>query len=187
MTCDLCLQLMGDRPYRLAGLNVCAGCHRGALGAAWEAWGISGTTDHRTEWVRSGDNRRLVQYSEYHLTHATPSELTARFNRQWDVPFFLKWLGIGTPNDPEVGDPLFDDFVHIEADPDRVKRFLADEGVQTAVMSVIGAELGGSLRLDGRAVHCKMANDSQGAVNQGELDALLTALTVQVERFARGL
>lgn len=183
--CVLCVTRSSERPYRVAGLDACEACFSGDLAPADEAWGLTREARHWTEWRKAGDDSILVQVSDISLTLSVAAPFEVRFTRQWTPARWLRWL-IGGPRDPEVGDPLFDDFVHVGTTRPEVVEFLRDEGLQAAIMSVVGAELGGSCEIAGRSVHVQTANDD-GAMALSELEALTTAIAVQVERFARGI
>jgi len=139
--CDLCRR----RPpagFSLAGLSCCGTCAEGFLFDALHNWSLKLTSEQSREMVPTGGKPRTMTVTRIGVEFGTRGPDTAfdlgvRARLRREEGWVFRWLGFG--RDPEVGDPLFDDFVHIEAKEGDLVPLIADEGLQGAIMEIVGS------------------------------------------------
>jgi len=155
LTCILCDS--DDAVDRLCGFDLCAPCH---MGASFEAnlarWSLElqSKTWHETHTYNG--QTETISYLEARIAFPSPVDARAHFGTGptsnhhsdlgSDAGLWQRLSDWFNPKDLEVGDPLFDDAVFIsEPEGDELRRLLADEGVQTAIMELVsrgGVRLG---------------------------------------------
>ena len=184
VVCELCLTRSTNQPYRAAGLDICKVCWTGNLADALDAWGFQMEAEHKTEWVKSGDNQVLRQRATIAITLKKPCPVTVEFSRQQPVPKWLQWLGFKN-DDPEVGDPLFDDYVEVRAHAGDAIALLSSEGLQTGISSITAD--GGRVSIKHRDLNIRQSWGESEMPDHGEVNCRAVAIAVHLERYTRGL
>jgi len=166
--CGLCGGDPGASGYnRVGGLDICDGCLHGDMSTRLKHMGI--VVDGKAVQVArssgsaydSGDPHIVV---EIEVGGTCPNHLPIglAFSREG---FTAKIAKLFT-KEIQVGDPLFDDFIYIRCsgDEDIAERFLADEGVQTAIMELVGPK--GHVTIEGGQIGVFTEQDDYSAFDR---------------------
>jgi hypothetical protein len=166
----------------LIGLACCQGCINGDLERAIQHWGFVVNKKYTPGGHRSSQ-RFFIE-----VKRPTFIEAFAKFDA--DSGPRKGWLSrLFSKDDPEVGDPAFDD--HVLVAPDRgadevTMRLLEHEGVRAGVLELI--QQGAIVDLTGNSVW--VHDDDTGVIDKfADMDVALpyaVALAVHIERYARG-
>lgn len=134
--CELCGATMGGVPGgTVAGLTLCAPCHRGDLQGRLVERGIRlqclGTNTHVTGERTSSLTTRVWGAIPFDLAlsaHISPEDWFRKVQK-----LFGKEL--------QVGDPAFDDAMYIQTDtPDALAEALRSEGLRAAILHAVGTD-----------------------------------------------
>ncbi len=142
--CELCLRPRSTRElHRSCGLAICDDCMNGAFEHATHRLGFSFHSSRSSRVVRTGETSTTYHYLDITAKVSMNGHaLEGRFKRESQMigAGLLRGLadaiGLG---DPKVGDPLFDDFVKIRADPagPMMGMLIARPGIQDAIMELL--------------------------------------------------
>jgi hypothetical protein len=192
--CDLCGDaLEGRGATRSFGLDLCEHCFQGDVFARVAPRGFVLDEQRRTEERIHGDSRhgtRTLYITE--LTGSVPRRigLAGKFTREKLGHKLVKIF----KREIQVGDPLFDDMVYVSetADERNLAEYLANEGVQSAIMEFLATgAMGGTTKcaveIAGNSITARVEDwegfdESPGSPYRRSIIALLHYL----ERFADG-
>jgi hypothetical protein len=142
--CELCGNDAGGHGFnRVAGLDVCDGCLYGDMETRLGHLGIKvGGKATQVERQVGGCYRTGTVQTFYEIEVAGNCRATSGFALAFSRETFGEKLLKLFTREIQVGDPLFDDHVFIRAKGDEraARTFLDDEGVQSAIMELVGVE-----------------------------------------------
>ena len=148
-TCGICDEQYSSGSIRIAGMNVCPRCEVGNVLRVLASRGYALDIEI---WQTENSNPRSGGPNVwYHirLLGRTPvrTNLHVRFSRENLLDKVAKIF----TREIQVGDPLFDDMIYVRAKENSpVRDFLASDGVQSAVMEMVGSR--GRLTIEGDIV-----------------------------------
>lgn len=155
--CGICDEQYSGGSVRIAGMDVCPRCEIGNVLRILQTRGYA--LDIKIWQTENSNPRSGGPNVWYHirLLGRTPvqTDLHVRFSRENILDKVAKIF----TREIQVGDPLFDDMIYVRSkESSPVRGFLASEGVQSAVMEMVGSR--GSLTIEGDLVRLKATEET---------------------------
>jgi len=173
ITCDLCQGTYASAD-RMGGMNVCDRCVGGwaVEEADQRGWSIS-----EEQWTtKHNDQVTFHGMVSGQLPVGLPIETTIRVKQGL-------WAFVGLFSGVKTGDPLFDKLAWVK--PDKrglMKRFLADEAAQSAVMDLVGE--GARIKISERYVEAHASGPESIKMNRLGVETII--LMTHLTRFVEG-